>query len=145
MRRAATLLILTLTLTACDQRGSTDARVADADAQERARQEKVAKDMVAQTEDQVRVKMLEQRLAALEAQVALMQADRKMLDAQLVEQRLNQIEAGRVAGDAAPVAAPTPSAGPVAAGRSGAASSAARAPRATATPSARKPLVLDLR
>lgn len=145
MRRAVAVLLLTIALTACDQRGSTDARVADADAQERARQEKVAKDMVAQTEDQVRVKMLEQRLAALEAQVALMQADRKMLDAQLVEQRLNQIEAGRVAGDAAPVTMPTPPASPVAAGRSGAAPSAARAPKATATPAARKPLVLDLR
>lgn len=145
MRRAVCLILVTLALSACDQRRGTDARVADADAQERARQEKVAKEMVAQTEDQVRVKMLEQRLAALEAQVALMQGDRKLLDAQLVEQRLNQIEAGRIAGDAAPVGTPTPAASPTAAGRNSAPPSPARVPKAAATPSARKPLVLDLR
>lgn len=136
MRRAASLLLLTLSLAACQQNGRAEDRLADADAQERARQEKAAKDMVAQTEDQVRVNMLEQRVAALEAQVAAMQGDRKLLDAQLVEQRLNQIEAGRVgAGDPAPVATPTPSASrPV-----------GRAPSPAATPPARKPLVLDLR
>ena len=138
MRRAAILLIVTLALAACDQRSNVDARLADADAQERSRQEKAAKDMVAQTEDQVRVKMLEQRIAALEAQVAAMQGDRKLLDAQLVEQRLNQIEAGRVgAGDPAPAATPSAS-GPV-----GRAPSPAQKP--AATPPARKPLVLDLR
>ncbi|WP_428968541.1 hypothetical protein ACQR50_12345 [Sphingomonas sp. Xoc002] len=140
MRRAATLLIVTLALTACDQRSNMDARLADADAQERSRQEKVAKDMVAQTEDQVRVKMLEQRVATLEAQVAAMQGDRKLLDARLVEQRLNQIEAGRVgASDPAPVATPTPAA----------TRTQGRAPAAAQNPSqpppARKPLVLDLR
>ena len=67
------LWLLTLALTACNQRSNADTRLADADAQERARQEKVAKDMVSRTEDQVRVKMLEQRVAALEAQVAAMQ------------------------------------------------------------------------
>jgi TolA-binding protein len=145
MRRAVCLILVTLALSACDQRGGSDVRLANAEAQERARQEKVAKEMVAQTEDQVRVKMLEQRLAALEAQVALMQGDRKLLDAQLVEQRLNQIEAGRIAGDAAPVGTPTPAASPTAAGRNSAPPSPARAPKAAATPSARKPLVLDLR
>ncbi len=140
MRRAVSLFLLALTLTACDQRGRADDRLADADAQERARQEKVAKDMVAQTEDQVRVKMLEQRIAALEAQVAAMQGDRKLLDAQLVEQRLNQIEAGRVgAGDPAPAATPTPSASQPA----GRAPSPAQKP--SQPPPARKPLVLDLR
>ncbi len=139
MRPALCLMLLTLTLTACDQRGSADARIADADAQERARQEKAAKEMVAQTEDQVRVKMLEQRLSALEAQVAAMQADRKLLDAHLVEQRLAQIEAARVdAGGDTPVkpaATPTPSA------TQGKGRSSSPAP----TPSTRKPLVLDLR
>ncbi|CAM3234934.1 MULTISPECIES: hypothetical protein [Sphingomonas] len=136
MRRAASLLLLSLSLAACQQNSRTDDRLADADAQERARQEKAAKDMVAQTEDQVRVKMLEQRVAALEAQVAAMQGDRKLLDAQLVEQRLNQIEAGRVdAGNPAPSATPTTSATrPV-----------SRTPSPAATPPARKPLVLDLR
>ncbi|MGW8136756.1 hypothetical protein [Sphingomonas zeae] len=136
MRRAASLLLLSLSLAACQQNSRTDDRLADADAQERARQEKAAKDMVAQTEDQVRVKMLEQRVAALEAQVAAMQGDRKLLDAQLVEQRLNQIEVGRVdAGNPAPSATPTPSATrPV-----------SRTPSPAATPPARKPLVLDLR
>ncbi|KTT68526.1 hypothetical protein [Sphingomonas sanguinis] len=139
MRRAACLLLLTCALSACDQRGSVDARLADADAQERARQEKAAKEMVAQTEDQVRVKMLEQRLSALEAQVAAMQADRKLLDAHLVEQRLAQIEAARVdaGGDTPvkPIATPTPSATQ---GKS-------RSPSPAPTPSTRKPLVLDLR
>ncbi|WP_394663865.1 hypothetical protein [uncultured Sphingomonas sp.] len=139
MRRAACLLLLTCALSACDQRGSADARLADADAQERARQEKAAKEMVAQTEDQVRVKMLEQRLSALEAQVAAMQADRKLLDAHLVEQRLAQIEAARVnaGGDlpVKPIATPTPSATQ---GKS-------RSPSPAPTPSTRKPLVLDLR
>lgn len=140
MRRAVSLLLLTLALTACDQRGNADSRLADADAQERARQEKVAKDMVSQTEDQVRVKMLEQRVAALEAQVAAMQGDRKLLDAQLVEQRLNQIEAGRVdMPSPAPSATPTP----VPSRPKDRASSAA--PKPAATPPARKPLVLDLR
>ncbi|WP_294238898.1 hypothetical protein [uncultured Sphingomonas sp.] len=138
MRRAASLLILTLTLTACGQR-SPDARLADADAQDRARQEKVAKDMVAQTEDQVRVRMLEQRVAALEAQVAAMQGDRKLLDAQLVEQRLNQIEAGRVSAADAP--APAPSATATLSATRG----QAKMPAPAATPSTRKPLVLDLR
>jgi len=74
--------------------------------------------------------------ASLEAQVAAMQGDRKLLDAQLVEQRLNQIEAGRVdAGNPAPSATPTTSATrPV-----------SRTPSPAATPPARKPLVLDLR
>jgi TolA-binding protein len=140
MRRAATLLIVTLALTACDQRSNVDARLADADAQERSRQEKAAKDMVAQTEDQVRVKMLEQRVAALEAQVAAMQGDRKLLDAQLVEQRLNQIEAGRVGADnPTPAATPTPSA----TGPKDRAPSPAQKP--SQPPPARKPLVLDLR
>ncbi|KQO55530.1 hypothetical protein [Sphingomonas sp. Leaf257] len=140
MRRAVSLLLLTLAITACDQRGSADARLADADAQERSRQEKVAKDMVAQTEDQVRVKMLEQRVAALEAQVAAMQGDRKLLDAQLVEQRLNQIEAGRVGADN-PVPAATPT--PAATRAQGRAPAAAQNP--SQPPPARKPLVLDLR
>jgi TolA-binding protein len=136
MRRAASLLLLSLSLAACQQNSRTDDRLADADAQERARQEKAAKDMVAQTEDQVRVKMLEQRVAALEAQVAAMQGDRKLLDAQLVEQRLNQIEASRVdAGNPAPSATPTTSA----------TRPASRTPSPAATPPARKPLVLDLR
>ncbi len=139
MRRAACLLLLTCALSACDQRGSADARIADADAQERARQEKAAKEIVAQTEDQVRVKMLEQRLSALEAQVAAMQADRKLLDAHLVEQRLAQIEAARVdAGGDTPVkpaATPTPSV----------TQSKGRSPSPAPTPSTRKPLVLDLR
>ena len=136
MRRAASLLLLSLSLAACQQNSRTDDRLADADAQERARQEKAAKDMVAQTEDQVRVKMLEQRVAALEAQVAAMQGDRKLLDAQLVEQRLNQIEAGRVDADnPAPSATPTTSA----------TRPASRTPSPAATPPARKPLVLDLR
>lgn len=142
MRRAVSLLLLTLALTACDQRGNADTRLADADAQERARQEKVAKDMVSQTEDQVRVKMLEQRVAALEAQVAAMQGDRKLLDAQLVEQRLNQIEAGRVdTPSPSPSATPTPT--PTLSRPKDRASSAA--PKPAATPPARKPLVLDLR
>ncbi|KTT93775.1 hypothetical protein [Sphingomonas sanguinis] len=139
MRRAACLLLLTCALSACDQRGSADARIADADAQERARQEKAAKEMVAQTEDQVRVKMLEQRLSALEAQVAAMQADRKLLDAHLVEQRLAQIEAARIetGGDTPikPAATPTPAA----------AQGKGRSPSPAPTPSTRKPLVLDLR
>lgn len=140
MRRAAILLIVTLALAACDQRSNVDARLADADAQERSRQEKVAKDMVAQTEDQVRVKMLEQRIAALEAQVAAMQGDRKLLDAQLVEQRLNQIEAGRVGADnPAPTTTPTPSA----IGSKDRGPSPAQKP--SPPPPARKPLVLDLR
>ena len=140
MRRAATLLIVTLALAACDQRSNVDARLADADAQERSRQEKVAKDMVAQTEDQVRVKMLEQRIAALEAQVAAMQGDRKLLDAQLVEQRLNQIEAGRVGADNP---APTPTPTPSAIGSKDRGPSPAQKP--SQPPPARKPLVLDLR
>ncbi|WP_294201679.1 hypothetical protein [uncultured Sphingomonas sp.] len=139
MRRAACLLLLTCALSACDQRGSAEARIADADAQERARQEKAAKEMVAQTEDQVRLKMLEQRLSALEAQVAAMQADRKLLDAHLVEQRLAQIEAARVdaGGDmpVKPTATPTPSA----------TQGKGRSPSPAPTPSTRKPLVLDLR
>ena len=140
MRRAASLLILTLSLAACQQNSRADDWLADADAQERARQEKVAKDMVAQTQDQVRVKMLEQRVAALEAQVAAMQGDRKLLDAQLVEQRRNQIEAGRVgAGDPAPAATPTPTA-TRAQGRTPAPTEKSSQP-----PPVRKPLVLDLR
>ncbi|MFV0923874.1 hypothetical protein ACR720_16935 [Sphingomonas parapaucimobilis] len=140
MRRAASLLILTLSLAACQQNSRADDRLADAVAQERARQEKVAQDMVAQTQDQVRVKMLEQRVAALEAQVAAMQGDRKLLDAQLVEQRLNQIEAGRVgAGDPAPAATPTPAA-TRAQGRTPAPTEKSSQP-----PPVRKPLVLDLR
>ncbi|HIV76636.1 hypothetical protein [uncultured Sphingomonas sp.] len=140
MRRAVSLWLLTLALTACNQRSNADTRLADADAQERARQEKVAKDMVSRTEDQVRVKMLEQRVAALEAQVAAMQGDRKLLDAQLVEQRLNQIEAGRVdTPSPSPSATPTPTLS----GPKDRASSAA--PKPAATPPARKPLVLDLR
>ncbi|WP_294278679.1 hypothetical protein [uncultured Sphingomonas sp.] len=139
MRRAACLLLLTCALSACDQRGSADARIADADAQERARQEKAAKEMVAQTEDQVRVKMLERRLSALEAQVAAMQADRKLLDAHLVEQRLTQIEAARVdAGGDAPVK-------PTATPTSSATQGKGRSPSPAPTPSTRKPLVLDLR
>jgi len=140
MRPAAALILLALTLTACDQRGSADARLADADAQEQARQEKMAKEIVGQTEDQVRVKVLEQRVAALEAQVAAMQGDRKLLDAQLVEQRLNQIEA-RNAGDTASL--------PISNAQGGVASpdraAKTRAPSPSATPAARKPLVLDLR
>ena len=139
MRRAVSLLLLTLAITACDQRGSADDRLADADAQERSRQEKVAKDMVAQTEDQVRVKMLEQRLAALEAQVPAMQGDRKLPDPQLVDPGLNQIEAGRVgADDPVPAATPTP-----AATRGQGRAPAAQNP--SQPPPARKPLVLDLR
>ncbi|WP_230483233.1 hypothetical protein [Sphingomonas sp. Leaf21] len=138
MRRAAPLFVMALTLAACQQRaGSIDDRVAEAEAQDRARQEKTARDAVAQTEDQVRVRMLEQRISALEAQVAAMQGDRKLLDAQLVEQRLNQIEA-RDAGGPAP--SPSPVAPP-----GGKTAAPARAPAASATPAARKPLVLDLR
>ncbi|MCT8003572.1 hypothetical protein NZL82_16985 [Sphingomonas sanguinis] len=138
MRCAAALILVTLTLTGCGQR-SPDARLADADAQDRARQEKQAREMVEQTEDQVRVKMLEQRVATLEAQVAAMQGDRKLLDAQLVEQRLNQIEAGRVSAVDAPAPAPSATATPSATrGR-------AKMPAPAATPAARKPLVLDLR
>lgn len=140
MRRAAALILVTLTVTGCGQR-SPDTRLADADAQDRARQEKAAKEMVAQTEDQVRVKMLEQRVATLEAQVAAMQGDRKLLDAQLVEQRLNQIEAGRVSAVDAP--APAPSA--TATATPSATRGRAKMPAPAATPAARKPLVLDLR
>ena len=143
MRRAACLLFLALTMTGCGQgvgRGADD-RLADADRQERSRQEKVARDMVAQTEDQVRVKILEQRIAALEAQVAAMQGDRKLLDAQLVEQRLDRMEATRLgaapaegaAGASNDSTAPTVKATPSA------------RPGTAATPAARKPLVLDLR
>ena len=97
---------------------------------------------VAQTEDQVRVKMLEQRVATLEAQVAAMQGDRKLLDAQLVEQRLNQIEAARLGADPTPSASATPLPGP--SGGVGKAPASPR-PRPSPTPAARKPLVLDLR
>ncbi|WP_454279563.1 hypothetical protein [Sphingomonas sp. Marseille-Q8236] len=142
MRRAAALILVTLTVTGCGQR-SPDARLADADAQDRARQEKQAREMVEQTEDQVRVKMLEQRVATLEAQVAAMQGDRKLLDAQLVEQRLNQIEAGRVSAVDAP--APAPSATATATATPSATRGRAKMPAPAATPAARKPLVLDLR
>ncbi|MDQ1230109.1 hypothetical protein [Sphingomonas sp. SORGH_AS_0879] len=144
MRRAAALILLTLaptlTLTACDQRGSPDARVADGDAQERSRQEKAANDIVGQTEDQVRVRVLEQRVAALEVQVAAMQGDRKLLDAQLVEQRLNQIEARNV-GDTASSPISNAQGDTVSPDRA----AKTRAPGPSATPAARKPLVLDLR
>lgn len=143
MRRAACLILLALTMTACGQQRGAD-RVAEADQRERARQEKAARAMVAQTEDEVRVKMLEQRLAALEAQVAAMQGDRKLLDAQLVEQRLTQIETQRLAGENPPV---TPGAVGRTANATGSTGTAKPAPRPSpsATPAARKPLVLDLR
>ncbi|MET4898226.1 hypothetical protein RN629_13860 [Sphingomonadaceae bacterium jetA1] len=147
MRRLACLLLLALPLTGCGQGGGAEDRLADAELQERARQEKAARDMVAQTEDQVRVKMLEQRVAALEAQVAAMEGDRKLLDARLVEQRLTQIEAQRGASEVAPAAIPTPKAAipaPRAAEAAGAGQSRPR-PAPSATPPARKPLVLDLR
>ncbi|WP_343528447.1 hypothetical protein [Sphingomonas sp.] len=139
---------MALTIAGCGQgvgRGADD-RLADADRQERVRQEQSAKEMVAQTEDQVRVKMLEQRIAALEAQVAAMQGDRKLLDAQLVEQRLNQIEAQNLAVAGASPAGGSPAPSPLpASSHNGGKSIPAPKPAATATPPARKPLVLDLR
>ncbi|MFE8582720.1 hypothetical protein ACFX59_01295 [Sphingomonas sp. NCPPB 2930] len=155
MRRVPALILCPLALVACQPSGSdgrTDA-VDAAESRERARQEKAAREMVAQTEDQVRVKMLEQRIATLEAQVAALQGDRKLLDAQLVEQRLNQIELERVGAEAAPGNVPAPTAASASSSARGAARAAGSAvsrpatprPTPSATPPARKPLVLDLR
>ena len=141
MRHACAPLLILCALAAC-QRSSPEDRVTAADQQERARQEKAAREMVAQTEDQVRVKMLEQRVATLEAQVAAMQGDRKLLDAQLVEQRLNQIEAARLGADPTPSASATPLPGP--SGGVGKAPASPR-PRPSPTPAALTPLVLDPR
>lgn len=139
MRRFCVPLLILGVLAGC-QPSSPDDRLAKAEQQERSRQEKAAREMVAQTEDQVRVRMLEQRVAALEAQIAMMQGDRKLLDAKLVEQRLNQIEAGRVGADNP---APTPTPTPSAIGSKDRGPSPAQKP--VQPPPARKPLVLDLR
>ncbi|MGE7206643.1 hypothetical protein ACQKJZ_13295 [Sphingomonas sp. NPDC019816] len=141
MRRVCVSLFVLGALAGC-QPSSPDDRVAQAERQERSRQEKAAREMVAQTEDQVRVKMLEQRVTALEAQIATMQGDRKLLDAQLVEQRLNQIEAQKSGAESS---VPAPTATPAAPGGQAGKALAQQTPRPSPTSAARKPLVLDLR
>ncbi len=119
------------------------ARLDAADRAERARQEKAAQAMVADTEDAVRWKMMAARIDALEREVAALRDTRQMLDATLVADRLARVEAGVVAKpEPAPVATPSPA--PRTAAR------AVRPPVAKASPTpakraARKPLELDLR
>ncbi|WP_440979408.1 hypothetical protein ACQHGV_03230 [Sphingomonas pseudosanguinis] len=141
MRRFCVPLLILGVLAGC-QPSSPDDRLAKAEQQERSRQEKAAREMVAQTEDQVRVRMLEQRVAALEAQIAMMQGDRKLLDAKLVEQRLNQIEAQKLGVEPS---VQTPAASPAAPAGSTNKAPASPKPRPSPSPAARKPLVLDLR
>ena len=141
MRRFCVPLLILGVLAGC-QPSSPDDRLAKAEQQERSRQEKAAREMVAQTEDQVRVRMLEQRVAALEAQIAMMQGDRKLLDAKLVEQRLNQIEAQKLGVEPS---VPTPAASPAVPAGSTSKAPASPKPHPSPSPAARKPLVLDLR
>lgn len=141
MRQIYVPLLILCALAGCEP-SSPDDRLARTEQQERSRQEKAAREMVAQTEDQVRVKMLEQRVAALETQIATMQGDRNLLDARLVEQRLNQIEAQRLGTEPSP---PAPAASPVPSASQATKAPAAPRPRPSPTPAARKPLVLDLR
>lgn len=139
------MLVAAMMLGGCERAPAGDydtARLDAADRAERARQEKAAQAMVAETQDAVRWKMMAARIDALEREVAALRDTRQMLDATLVADRLARVEAGVVdKPEPVPVATPTPTPRP----------SVARAvPEAKASPTpakraARKPLELDLR
>ncbi|WP_267350981.1 hypothetical protein [Sphingomonas sp. GM_Shp_2] len=140
------MLVAAMMLGGCERAPAGDydtARLDAADRAERARQEKAAQAMVAETQDAVRWKMMAARIDALEREVAALRDTRQMLDATLVADRLARVEAGVVdKPEPVPVAVATPAPRPAA--------RAVRPPVAKASPApakraARKPLELDLR
>lgn len=139
------MLVAAMMLGGCERAPAGDydtARLDAADRADRARQEKAAQAMVAETQDAVRWKMMAARIDALEREVAALRDTRQMLDATLVADRLARVEAGVVdKPEPVPVAVATPTPRPPVAR----AVPVAKASPTPAKRAARKPLELDLR
>lgn len=138
------MLVAAMMLGGCERAPAGDydtTRLDAADRAERARQEKAAQAMVAETQDAVRWKMMAARIDALEREVAALRDTRQMLDATLVADRLARVEAG-VVDKPEPVPVPVATPAPRPAAR---AVPVAKASPTPAKRAARKPLELDLR